>query len=215
MKQVEALNIELLKNNDDLQDKNLAIKQLQEQLEDVYTKDEVESIMHEVEADKQRLSEQNDLLLEKLEADNLKQNKIIQSMEKETQEKGIFIEKQGCEIKELKNSNAGLKHTVEKQDLHIKNLSESLYKEKVDNTKHLHTIEELTVDKKLLNDCNKMLQKDNSQQSNKITELEILLENKNSIQIIDNLINNIPDIHQQNESVPSTGENVLNEQENY
>ena len=127
----------------------------------------------------------------------------------------IFIEKQGCEIKELKNSNAGLKHTVEKQDLHIKNLSESLYKEKVDNTKHLHTIEELTVDKKLLNDCNKMLQKDNSQQSNKITELEILLENKNSIQIIDNLINNIPDIHQQNESVPSTGENVLNEQENY
>jgi len=236
MERIEALNMELLKNNDELQDKNLVVKQLQEQLEGVYTRDEVESIMHEVEADKQRLSEQNDLLLEKLEADNLKQNKIIQSMEKETQEKDGIIEKQGCENKELKDTvekqgyenkelkhtvekqgyeNKELKHTVENQDLHIQNLSESLYKEKVDNTKHLHTIEELTVDKKLLNDCNKMLQKDNSQQSNKITELEILLVNKNPIQMMDSFINNFPDTHQQNESVPNTGENGLIEQENY
>ena len=222
MERIEALNMELLKNNDELQDKNLAVKQLQEQLEGVYTRDDVESIMHEVEADKQRLSEQNDLLLEKLEADNLKQNKIIQSMEKETQEKDGIIEKQGCENKELKDTvekqgyeNKELKHTVENQDLHIQNLSESLYKEKVDNTKHLHTIEELTVDKKLLNDCNKMLQKDNSQQSNKITELEILLVNKNPIQMMDSFINNFPDTHQQNESVPNTGENGLIEQENY
>jgi len=60
-----------------------------------------------------------------------------------------------------------------------------------------------------------MLQKDNSQQSNKITELEILLVNKNPIQMMDSFINNFPDTHQQNESVPNTGENGLIEQENY
>jgi hypothetical protein len=192
VERIEALNMELLKNNDELQDKNLAVKQLQEQLEGVYTRDEVESIMHEVEADKQRLSEQNDLLLEKLEADNLKQNKIIQSMEKETQEKDGIIEKQGCENKELKDTNEKqalenkeLKDTIEEKDIlldmkgvQINILSENLNKEMEGNKKYLHTIDQLKGDKKTLNDYNKLLQKDVYEQSDEISGLKLQLCNE-------------------------------------
>jgi len=168
-----------------LQDKNLAVKQLQEQLEGVYTRDEVESIMHEVEADKQRLSEQNDLLLEKLEADNLKQNKIIQSMEKETQEKDGIIEKQKETNEKQSLENIELKDTIEKKDVlldkqgvQINILSENLNKEMEGNKKYLQTIDQLKGDKKTLNDYNKLLHKDNSEQNDEISGLKLQLCNE-------------------------------------
>ena len=113
-------------------------------------------------------------------------------MEKETQEKDGIIEKQGCENKELKDTNEKqslenieLKDTIEKKDVlldkqgvQINILSENLNKETEGNKKYLHTIDQLKGDKKTLNDYNKLLQKDVYEQSDEISGLKLQLCNE-------------------------------------
>ena len=62
--------------------------------------------------------------------------------------------------------------------MQINILSENLNKETESNKKYLHTIDQLKGDKKTLNDYNKILHKDNSEQNDEISGLKLQLCNE-------------------------------------
>jgi hypothetical protein len=237
----QKLFAKYMKHKSQNKEKKVVIQEMHQEKE-VFAA-ELEEIMLENEYDKQKLVEKHEIDTQKLAEQKNQLAQELEEKDGVIESQGNTIIDFRSKNQELTEANHRKDGMIQEQDVTIKELSSTLEQEKAASKNHLNVIEDLNGQKQMLTGYNKMLQKENEKQEVEIKDLKVSLEseqkknlalfndssskgtvilheiddfsdsNKNPMQVLNSVLTQGPNLHQQEEGIPSLGENTLHHAE--